>query len=130
MTIKIYAAVTSMDARAATYYLKHTITNNIVTESYVCFVYDSVERCLKGFDTTAFSDNTTKIQAYQTAANLSTVDNPSGTNPGCKFDSSNSNCYGGGFYRVNADSYDYVNVSGSSSENCYVHIYGGSKCIG
>ena len=110
------------------YYLKHTVANNIITKSYVCFVYDSVERCLKGFDTSAFADNTSIVQDYQTAAGLNTVSSPSSSNPGCKFSSSDSSCSGGGFYRVYARSYGDVGVSGSSSEYCIVYDYGISTC--
>lgn len=47
---------------------------------------------------------------------------------GCNFNSSNSNCNGGGFYSVLANSYGGVGVTGISSEYCYVGLDGNSRC--
>ena len=108
-----------------TYYLKHTITNDIVTASYVCFVTDT-EHCMQGGDNgAAFEVNTQIIQDYQIFYNL-----PNNANPGCRFDSSYSYCFGGGFNSVDASSGGGVDVYGSSSETCYVGNDGSSSCNG
>ena len=106
-----------------TYYLKHDVEDDIITASYVCFVYNNAEHCMKGADGGAsFATNTQMIQDYQSFYNLGAYSN--GT--GCYFYSSNSYCYGGGFSRVAADSDGGVNVNGSSSEYCYVNSDGSS----
>ena len=109
-----------------TYYLKHDVEDDIITNSYVCFVYNNAEHCLKGGDNGAsFAANTQIIKDFQTFNNL-----PNNANPGCTFYSSNSTCYGGGFYYVYAGSDGIVNVYGSSSEFCNVLNDGISYCFG
>ncbi len=106
------------------YYLKHDVEDDIITASYVCFVYNNSEHCLKGGDNGAsFAANTQIIQDFQTFYNL-----PNGANPGCIFTSSDSLCYGGGFDNMHADSYGIVDVYGSSSEDCFVDGAGYSGC--
>ena len=108
-----------------TYYLKHTVVNDIITASYVCFVYNNSEHCMKGGDNGAsFVANTQIIQDYQTFYDL-----PNNANPGCYFNSSNSYCFGGGFDRVYANSVGRVLVDGSSSGNCFVGSVGDSGCV-
>ena len=118
-----------------TYYLKHTIVNDIITESYVCFVTDE-EHCMQGgvneeslSTKPTFDSNTQIIHDYQTFYNLNTVSNPSSSNPGCYFNSSGSYCYGGGFYHVGAGSDGFVDVCGSSSGRCDVFDTGISGCV-
>ena len=107
-----------------TYYLKHDVEDDIIIASYVCFVYNNVEHCMKGGDNGAsFEANTQTIKDYQTFYNL-----PNNANPGCDFDSSASGCSGGGVYNVYANSYGNVGVYGSSSENCTVSTDGYSSC--
>ena len=49
------------------YYLKHDVEDDIITASYVCFVYNNAEHCLKGADNGAsFAANTQTIQDFQT----------------------------------------------------------------
>ena len=118
------------------YYLKHDIVNDEIINSYVCFVYNNVEHCMKGGvneysseSKPIFDANTQIIKDYQIFYNLNTVSNPSSSNPGCYFDSGNSYCYGGGFYLVYASSDGRgVSVYGSSSEYCSVHNDGYSIC--
>ena len=111
------------------YYLKHDVVDDEITASYVCFVYNNSEHCMKGADNGAsFAANTQTIQDYQTFYNLNTVSNPSSSNPGCDFGSDYSYCYGGGFYQVNAYSDGYVDVYGSSSRGCNVDVDGDSFC--
>ena len=112
-----------------TYYLKNDVEDDIITASYVCFVYNNAEHCMKGTDNGAsFAANTQIIKEYQEFYNLNDVTNPSTSNPGCTFSSSSSICYGGGFIQVNANSTGLVNVNGSSSENCFVGSDGYSRC--
>ena len=118
-----------------TYYLKHDVLEDEVTASYVCFVFNNTEHCMKGAvnevsleSKPVFAANTQMIQEYQTFYSLNNVSNPSSSNPGCYFDSDYSYCYGGGFSRVDADSYGDVNVYGPSSEYCYVFHDGYSYC--
>ena len=108
-----------------TYYLKHDVADDIITASYVCFVYNNAEHCMKGGDNGAsFAANTQIIKDFQSFNNL-----PDNANPGCSFDSSDSYCIGGGFGRVHAYSYGILHVYGSSSGDCYVYSDGHSSCI-
>ena len=134
-----------------TYYLKHDVVDDIITNSYVCFVYGSKtaspefietgyedkEFCMKGADGGAsFAANTQMIQEYQTFYSLNNVSNPSPRDPGCYFGSSDSRCYGGVFFLVDTDSDGTVYVygvsssyvPGSSSEYCRVYTDGRSLC--
>ncbi|MBR3229552.1 MAG: hypothetical protein IKF91_01845 [Bacilli bacterium] len=107
-----------------TYYLKHDVVDDIITNSYVCFVYNNAEHCMKGADGGAsFAANTQIIKDFQTFNNL-----PDNANPGCGFDSSSSYCHGGGLGRVSAVSDGHVSVGGSSSEYCNVDDDGSSYC--
>ncbi|MBR3229575.1 MAG: hypothetical protein IKF91_01960 [Bacilli bacterium] len=107
-----------------TYYLKHDVVDDIITASYVCFVYNNAEHCMKGADGGAsFAANTQIIKDFQTFNNL-----PDNANPGCVFSSSLSDCIGGGFNDVYANSNDLVGVGGSSSEHCDVANNGYSRC--
>ena len=111
------------------YYLKHDIVDDIIRASYVCFVYNNAEHCMKGADGGAsFAANTQTIRDFQAFYNLNTVSNPSSSNPGCLFNS-DSRCNGGGFYLVIADSGSGVDVSVSSSEYCFVGGNGCSRCF-
>ena len=76
-----------------TYYLKHDVVDDIITNSYVCFIYNNAEHCMKGADGGAsFAANTQMIQDYKTFYNLNNVSNPLSSNLGRDFNSSNSNC--------------------------------------
>ena len=109
-----------------TYYLKHTIVNDIVTASYVCFVYNNSEHCLKGGDNGAsFAANTQIIQDFQTFYNLGAY---SSNGTGCDFTSSYSACYGGGFNEVGANSYGFVVARVSDVGVCSVIEYDDSYC--
>lgn len=103
------------------YYLRHDVTNNIITASYVCFVYNNQEHCMKGGDDASFESNLQMLRDYQSFYNL-----PEDKNPGCSFDLSSSYCIGGSFNRVYVGT-DGMSVSGSS-ELCGVSLYGGSIC--
>ncbi|MBR3229222.1 MAG: hypothetical protein IKF91_00170 [Bacilli bacterium] len=109
-----------------TYYLKHNVVDDIITNSYVCFVYNNAEHCMKGGDGGAsFAANTQIIKDFQTFNSL-----PDNANLGCDFRSDHSYCYGGGFYQVLAESDGNVSGYGSSSEYCDVDDDGYSGCNG
>ena len=110
-----------------TYYLKHTIVNDIVTASYVCFVTDE-EHCMQGggYDLSTGTSpyyviNKTLLEGQETWFN-----NHSGS---CSFYSGYSYCHGGGFNKVDAHSIGIVHVYGSSSEFCGVFSAGDSRCF-
>ncbi|MBR3363102.1 MAG: hypothetical protein IKG40_04165 [Bacilli bacterium] len=125
-TLSAGSYVTDASELNKAYYLKHTIVNNIVTETYVCFVYNNAEHCMKGGDNGAsFAANTQVIQDYQTFYNL-----PNDSNPGCSFNSNDSHCYGGGIGYMETTSYGgYVLVGEDSMVSCVIHLYNdGSYC--
>ena len=109
------------------YYLKHDVVDDEITASYVCFVYNNEEHCMKGGDGGAsFAANTQMIQDYQTFYNLGNYDD--NTERVCNFNSLDSICYGGGFSQVSATSDGYLEVFDSSSGGCFVNIDGSSSC--
>ena len=115
---------TDSSALNANYYIKHDVVSNVITNSYVCFVYNNAEHCMKGGDNgVSFAANTQIIKDYQTFYNL-----PDNATPGCYFNSSYSYCEGGGFDFVDADSDGNVDVYGSSSGYCGVTTGGNSNC--
>ena len=59
-----------------TYYLKHDVEDDIITASYVCFIYNNNEYCMKGLDRTSFASNTQIIQDYKAFYNLNNVSTP------------------------------------------------------
>ena len=106
------------------YYLKHDIVNDEIINSYVCFIYNNSEHCMKGADGGAsFTQNTQIIKDFQSFNNL-----PDNSNPGCYFNSSSSYCYGGGFYDESAGSTGSVYIFETSSVNCGVINDGHSLC--
>ena len=113
-----------------TYYLKHEIVEDVLTNSYVCFISDK-EHCMKGGnDGASFEVNSQIIKDFQIFYNLNSISNPSSSKPGCYFYSSISYCYGGDFNQVRANSSGNVYVYGSSSEICFVSGLGNSFCSG
>ena len=110
------------------YYLKHDIVNDEIINSYVCFVYNNAEHCMKGGDGGAsFEDNDEMIEDYQSFYNLPHNNTWTDTY-GCYFNSSTSDCYGGAFYNVYADDDGAVSVRGSRNEYCDVVDSGYSVC--
>ncbi|MBR2708508.1 MAG: hypothetical protein IKE90_03635, partial [Bacilli bacterium] len=107
-----------------TYYLKHDVVDDIITASYVCFVYNNSEHCMKGGDGGAsFAANTQMIKDFQTFNNLGDYDF---NGNGCYFNSDNSYCNGGGLeVHINDGR---VDVKASSSVWCVVDIDGSSYC--
>ena len=112
------------------HYLKHDVVDDIITASYVCFVYNNAEHCMKGADNgDSFAANTQMIQDYKTFYNLGDYNYNNGNATGCDFASSSSTCYGGGMGQVSAGSGGFVIVYGSSSERCVVDYGGISHCL-
>ena len=110
-------------------YIKHDVVDNIITASYVCFIYNNSEKCLKGNDSSSVATNIQIIKDYQEFYNLDTVTTPSLNNPGCRYGSGNSECYGGSFYRL----YYFggtgnINIGLTASSNCSISDYGLSRC--
>ena len=110
------------------YYLKHDVVDDIITASYVCFVYNNSEHCMKGADGGAsFAANTQMIKEFQTFNNLGDYHSNEENQIGCRFDSSMSECYSGGFDRIQAGD-NYVGVRGSDSGYCRINSAGYSYC--
>ncbi len=111
-----------------TYYLKHEIVEDVLTNSYVCFVYNNSEHCMKGADSGAsFTQNTRIIKDFQNFNSLGAYN--STTKTGCIFTESGSSCFGGGFYDVEVHSNGQSDVMGSSSTVCIVASTGDSRCL-
>ena len=103
-----------------TYYLKHDVVDDIITESYVCFVYNNAEHCMNGLN---YSYNTQIIKEYQAYFQLEL--STGGYDNSCFYDCYGtcfSRCSGGEFYRLEAVDSGNVNVNGSSSERCIVDV--------
>jgi len=101
------------------FYLKHVIENNIVQESYVCFITDT-EHCMQGGSPNYYETNKTLLQGQQ-----AWFTNNGGS---CTFDDPNSYCHGGGFSNVNAIAGGYVAANDDASA-CTVFGDGFSGCI-
>ena len=109
------------------YYLKHDIVNDEIINSYVCFVYNNGEHCIKGAvfevdldDKPTFDANTQIIRDYNTYYS-SQVQH-------CGYESGASYCYGGGFSVVDTYSSGGAAVRNSSSEYCSITNDGDSYC--
>ena len=102
------------------YYLKHTVVNDIITASYVCFVTDT-EHCMQGGDPSFYSANVGILQTQESWFNSQ--------GGSCTLNSSGSDsyCYGGGFDNVATRSGGYAEaiVGGSG---CSVARAGNSDC--
>ena len=103
------------------YYLKHDVEDDIITASYVCFIYNNSEHCMKGVNWEAdwgasFAANTQIIQDYQSFYNLS--------NNECSLNSCYGNCHsqcqGGSFFQIQAIDSGTVRVFESDSTYCQV----------
>ena len=123
----------------------YDIVDNRVINSYVCFIYNNAEHCMKGGDYQAIpgstassispslAENSQIIGEYQAFYGLNTLVVPSESNPGCNISSSGSSvCFGGDFYKVAAAEYpgdiQGVETWGSSNEFCRIDVFGTSYC--
>ena len=130
LTLSAGNYVTDASELNKTYYLKHTIADNIVTASYVCFVYNNAEHCMQGginedssSSKSVFEANTQIIKDFQTFNNL-----PDNESPGCYFDSAYSSCNGNGFNQIITSSNGEVYVRGPSAGSCFVGTSSTSNC--
>ena len=121
------------------YYLKHDIVNDEIINSYVCFIYNNQEHCMKGgvdecqYDSSVgdctyngekivYNSNVQIIQDYQSFYNL-----PNNAMPGCYFGSFSSSCRGGVFYEINARSDGSVELT-KGNWGCTINFDGLSYC--
>ena len=113
-----------------TYYLKHDVVEDVITNSYVCFVYNNTEHCMKGADGgTTFEQNTQIMKDYQIFYNLGSVQNNGGNITGCNLTSSNSDCFGGTFYNMESRLTGYVHIFGNTTSGCLIMKTGYSYCV-
>ena len=106
-------------------YLKHEVSNNIITASYVCFIADNTEHCMQGG-----KDSNNQSYYQSNVGVLQGVQNWFTSNSGsCDIDASgnSSYCNGAGFDYVNANSFGNVNAI-ASGLYCSVGSIGGSGC--
>ena len=102
-------------------YLKHTIQNGVLMESYSCFVVNNIEYCMKGGDPTVYSANVGILQGLENVFN---------TNGGfCNINPSfeSSDCSGVGFDIIRTSS-DGVANSVFSGITCISDNFGNSYC--
>ena len=107
-----------------TYYLKHDVVEDIITASYLCFVYNNAEHCMKA-SSDYFQTNTGIISDYQAFYSLGAFNNNWSTPAGCRYVSNESTCYGGDFSYVKADQYAlFIEATGG----CQAFYSGLSRC--
>ena len=108
-------------------YLKHEVTNNIVTASYACITYTEngtrKDTCLRGYDPTYYVLNQSILRSVESYFN--TLSYGSGTGS-CYFNDSHSNCSSGSLYLF-AYSDGFVDADGGFS-SCGVDSDGTSYC--
>ena len=110
------------------YYLKHEIVEDVVTNSYVCFIYNNSEHCMKGADNgVSFTNNTQIIKDYQAYYNLGAYN--SSTKTGCSFGNTQSTCDGGQPKTVVSNKHGFVEVEDSTNNYCLIYAIGMSFCI-
>lgn len=84
---------------------------------------------MRGGDNGAsFATNTQIIEDYQTYYNLSTISNPSFSNPGCVFNNSLSQCYHSGSYGLTAMTTGEVDVEPQRGAYCTISSSGDAGC--
>ena len=135
--VTLFDSVT--DAKSAfnnrPFYLKHTIENDIVKESYVCFEKDSNTYCLRGFQTYDSNAGEHIPEYYDSEkgygispyyeSNKTILKNAFGES-NCTQYSSSLRCSAGGLY---AGATEAGNVNADfGSVSCDVNYYGGSSC--
>ncbi len=111
--------VSTFASSASNYYLKHTIVNNNVTESYVCFISDE-EHCLQGGGTNYYTVNRGILE---TTANQNWFTSHNGS---CWNKTSYFRCNGGGLV-VDVFNDGRVRVKGGGYL-CGVYNDGSSYC--
>ena len=110
------ARATALDSQ---FYFKYDVLNDEIVNSYVCFIYNNSEHCMKGADSGAsFSTNTGMIQDFQTYYNLGNS---------CTFQSSYSECSSNNPFGLYAASNGSVSVY-KNQIFCDVNSSGWSHC--
>lgn len=112
------------------FYLKHDVVEDEIINSYVCFIYNNAEYCMKGGDGGAsYSNNRQIITAYQNYYDLEDIDDLPGDpdDDYCDIYSSLAECLGGYFdiVRARPNGYSYVNYA---DNYCFVSNNGISAC--
>ena len=108
-------------------YLKHEVSNYVITASYACFIADDTEHCMQGGkDTNNQSYYSTNVGILQGVQSWFTAPAQGGT---CNINASGSSsfCNGAGFDEVNAYSYGDV-FAIASGVDCYVNDHDLSYC--
>ena len=74
-------------------YLKHGVTNNIVTSTSVCFIYNNTTKCMQSYPTSdsIHATNVNIIKAYQSYYRLATINGSPGSPNSCG--TNGSRCY-------------------------------------
>ena len=109
---------TSASTLGKTYYLKHEVTDDIITASYVCFVTDT-EHCMQGGNSSYYSANKTLLQSQESwFTGQSGSCNFGGDSSVCSYSALSANAY--------SDGYEYAGVSGG--DRCLVGSDGVSSC--
>ena len=97
------------------YYLKHVLDkDNKVTESYVCVIYNNKEYCVRGGDTSFYTENKKVLEILKEAGLNCELENGS---------------YCIGPYNLLTPPLGSVMVT-DNGEGCYVNVDGSSYCIG
>ena len=116
------------------YYLKYDIVNDEVINSYVCFIYNNSEQCMKGGDDgESFAANTQIIQTFQSYYNFP-LRNEGDIVTGCYYDNYNSTCRDldlnlSDFYELCAQNNGIVSAAESYDVSCLVDVSGDSYCF-
>ena len=104
-------------------YLKHEVSNYVITASYICFIADGTEHCMRGGNRSYYSTNVGILQGVQ-----SWFTNPAqGGVCNINVSGSSSNCNGAGFDGVHVDSRGIVSAD-ASGVLCRVSESGNSYC--
>ena len=126
------AAVTSMDSMGAIFYLKHTVVNSVVTESYVCFITDT-EHCMQGGGSEDSNDTSIYYKYEEQGGNWAVLKSQEpwfqAHEGSCDF-SGDSRCNDNTFSEVSAGRNGDVAAFGPEGTNCIVNYDGSSSCSG
>ena len=100
-------------------YFGYNISEGKVSEIYACFMRNSKEFCLKGYDTNAYSDNqTVMIDAFEDVVNTSA----------CVFGDSSYRCrVDNGGLEVSVYSSGNIDMY-AGSKSCFINSSGGFRC--
>jgi len=116
-SIEGIATTTDPSTLGRSYYLKHKIdSNNLITESYVCFITDT-EYCLQGGDSSYYQSNVAILRTNETWFN-----NHSGS---CTLEETSFGCYTTAVLgHVIATSSGGITILSNDSGSCFIDSYG------